>query len=419
MRREHLVDAEIVVLARVPLHHVRQVDRRPLRRRAALVHPAHPLRGQLLRRLDPHIHTRQRLAVHPDQLRDPIQIHPRRKRLHHLFAARRLQAEERLAAVHALLQNVQPEILPARDVVDAQPLHHARARLEKLHRRVARVRRQLLRQLQQPLMQIAIHLRERLRRLDEIGVPQPPHLQRHLPRQTQIAPALLRVDLLQRGRAALEVDPRIHPRRVRHNPAELQERRAIAALQLSQHRRRHPQTGAGQLIRVARQRVDQLDQQPHLTQRQMRQHLRADIEVLRRKRARLPCPLVERLPLRRPVRRLRHRQVRQHLRTRAEQRPGQRRRRIHQPHAHIAPLAHPLVGHLLQHRPAAPEILRGRLPRAQRVPRHLQPRLNPAGELVRLQHRLHRFNGGLKLLAQRRRKGAQRLSRRLQRRLGS
>ena len=268
-------------------------------------------------------------------------------------------------------------------------------------------------------MQVAVDLRERLRRLDEIGVAQPPHLERHLPGQAQIAAALLRVDLLQRDRAALEVDPRVHPGRVRHDAAELQERRAIAALELTQHRRRHPQAGAGQLIRVARQRVDQFDQQPHLAQRQVRQHLGADIEVLGRKRAGLPGSLVEGLPLRGPVGRLRHGEVRQHLRARAEQRPGQRRRGVHQPYAHIAPLAHSLVGHLLQHRSAAAEVLGGGLPGAQRVPRDLQPRLNPAGEFVRLQHGLHRFNGGLEFLAQGGRKGAQRLSRRLQRRLGS
>ena len=97
-----------------------------------------------------------------------------------------------------------------------------------------------------------------------------PDLKRDLAGQPQVASALLRVDLLQGRGAALEVDAGIDPGGVRHDAAEFEERRAIAALQLSEHRRGHPQAGARQLVRVAGQRIDQLDQQPHLAERQVR-----------------------------------------------------------------------------------------------------------------------------------------------------
>ena len=136
------------------------------------------------------------------------------------------------------------------------------------------MRRELFGQLEQALMQVTVDLGQRLRGLDEVGMAEPPDLERDLAREAEVATALVLADLLQRRGAALEVDPRIDPGGVRDDPAELEERRAIGALELREHARRHAEAGAGQLVGVAGQRIDQLDQQPHLAERQVRQHLR-------------------------------------------------------------------------------------------------------------------------------------------------
>ena len=102
--------------------------------------------------------------------------------------------------------------------------------------------------------------------------------------------------------------------------------------------------------------------------------------------------------------------MRQHRRRGAEQRPGERRRGLHQLNPDRAPLAHPVVGNLLQHRTRGAEVLGRRLPAAQRVPGDVETVAQPLRELVRLQNRLNRLQRGIELLGERRRELAQSLA---------
>ena len=208
---EDLVDAEIVFLVLVALDHFRQVDRRAFGRRAALVDPADALLGQLFGGFDADVDAGQGLAVHADQFGDAVEVDAGGEFLHDLFAARGFEPEEGLAAIGALLEDVEAELLPAGHVVERQALGHAGAGLEELHRRVAGVGGELLGKFDQALVDPGVDLGEGLRGFEVVGVAEPADLERDLPGEAQVAPAVLRRDLAQGRGAALEVDSGIDP----------------------------------------------------------------------------------------------------------------------------------------------------------------------------------------------------------------
>ena len=418
MRGEDLVDAEVVGLVGVALDHVGQVDGGALGGGAALIDPADALGGELFGGLDADVDAGERLAVHADQFGDAVKVNPGREGFHHLFAARGFEAEEGFAAVDALLEDVEAEFLPAGDVVDAEALDDAGAGFEEFHGGVAGVGRELLGEFEQALVEVPIDFGEGLGGFDEVGVAEASDLEGDLAGEAEVASALLGLDMVERGGAALEVDAGVDPGGVGDDAAEFEEGGAIAALELSEHGGRHAEAGAGQLVGVAGEGVDQLDEQAHLAQRQVGEHLRADVEVLRGKRAGFPGALVEGLALGGPIVGLGDGEVGKHLWAGTEERAGERGRGVHQADADIAPLAHAVVGDLFEHGRAAAEVLGGGFPRAEGVARNLQAGVDPVGELVALEDRLDRADGGLEFLAEGGREGAQRLARRIDRRLG-
>ena len=209
-------------------------------------------------------------------------------------------------------------------------------------------------------------------------------------------------------RAALEVDPGVDPGGAGDDGAELQERGPVGAVQLLQHARRHVQAGAGELVGVAGQRVDELHQQAHLVERQLRQDFRAHLEELCRQRPRLPRALVERPALPGPVGGLGDgRGIAAPRGLGAEVGPGERRRRFNQLQTGVGPLAEAAEGELLQHPGAGVEELAGGLPRAQRVARDLQAVVRPGPQLLWRQHVAQHGLGGIELLLEAGREGAE------------
>ena len=94
----------------------------------------------------------------------------------------------------------------------------------------------------------------------------------------------------------------------------------------------------------------------------------------------------------------------------AEECSGEGRRGFHQVDADGAPLTHAVVSDLLKDRSGGSEVLRGRFPTAQGVTGDVETVSQPLGELVGLEDREHRVEGGLKLLGQGGRKLAQSLA---------
>ena len=62
--------------------------------------------------------------------------------------------------------------------------------------------------------------------------------------------------------------------------AELEEGGAVSAVELGEDAGGHAEAGGGELVGVGGEGVDQVDQESHLGERQVREDLRRDVEVL-------------------------------------------------------------------------------------------------------------------------------------------
>ena len=247
---EDLVNSEVLFLGRVALDVFGQIDRGALGGRAAFVDPADALGGQLLGSFDADVDAGQRLAVHADQFGDAVEVDAAAERFHDLFATGGLEAEEGFAAVSRLLQDLEAELLPAGDVVDAESLGDAGRGLDELHGCVAGVLRELFRQFEQALVDVFVDFGDRLSGLDEIWVAEASDLHRHLSGEGEVARPLVLGDLTQCSGTTLKVDASVDPGRVGNDAAKLEEGCAVGAVELGKHARRHAEAGRGQFIRV-------------------------------------------------------------------------------------------------------------------------------------------------------------------------
>ena len=293
MRAIDLVDVKVRVLIVELLDPRRQEYGRPLRGRRLRLNPADTLLRQRLGRVHGDLVARQRLAVHPEDVRHATEVHPRRQRLEHFLAFARLQAEVGLAALDAHLEEVDPFLVPEPNLVDRDPLQHRRRRLQELHGGKWGAVHQLFREREQEPVRFGVDLPKRPRCLREERERLPALPSCQLACEGEKPPPLRRMHMCEQRRPLLEVRPSVRPACRGQRLRELEESAPVFAAERLENVRRDAEAVRRKVIRPVAQRIHEAHQYAALFQRHAREERRAALEKLYRERGRAPGALVE------------------------------------------------------------------------------------------------------------------------------
>ena len=219
----------------------RQEYRRPFRRRRLRLDPADPLLRERLRRVHSHLVSRERLTVHPQDIRDTAKVDPRRKRLKDLLALARLQTEVGLAALDTQLEQIAALFMPEPDLFNRNAFQHRGRRLEELHRRKRRSVHKLFGKREQQPVGFRVDLTQRSSGLCEERERLAAFPPCQLPRKGEEAPTLRRMNVRQQRRPLLQVRTRVCPAGRRQRLRELKESAPVFAAERLEDMRRDAQ----------------------------------------------------------------------------------------------------------------------------------------------------------------------------------
>ena len=149
-------------LYRVAVHDRGNVHGGPLGGGRLVGDPPDVLADQLFRGRQLDLGSGQSTAIHLHHGLDAVELDAGREGLQHLLGVRGLDLEVGQPALGILIQQLQPLLEPPVHLVDGDPLHGHRARLDELGHGAWRDRQQRLRQAQDPAVGLLVDLRQRL-----------------------------------------------------------------------------------------------------------------------------------------------------------------------------------------------------------------------------------------------------------------